>query len=81
MTLTPQQRGRIGGLTRAATADSTRDITAAANSANAKRYLDAVPASITDEAERERRAALLRRADMIRLSAKAAEARKRKKAR
>ena len=68
--------GRIGGLTRAATAADPREITQQARTAAWQKYLDQVPAEITDPADRERRADLLRRAHMNRLSLKAATARK-----
>lgn len=74
-----QARGRMGGLTTAALAPSPQHITRAANDANERRYIERVRAArpeITDEAELKRRAALLRKADMIRLSQKAARARK-----
>jgi hypothetical protein len=74
-----QQRGRLGGLTRAALASSPQAITKAANDARWQKYLDQVRAvlpEITDEGELTRRAMLLMRADMIRLSEKAAKARR-----
>lgn len=70
-------RGRIGGLTRAATAASPSEITATARAAGWQKFLDQVPAEITDPAERQRRAELLRKAHMSRLSLKAAAARSR----
>jgi hypothetical protein len=76
---TPQQRGRLGGLTRAATAASRQDITRAANAGRWQKYVDQVKAAVpglTDDAEITRRAELLMKADMCRLSAKAAEARR-----
>jgi hypothetical protein len=72
------QRARIGGWTRAALAPTPQSITAGARSARWERYRDRVRAAIpdlTDEAEIDRRAELLRRADMQRMSMKAAEAR------
>ena len=71
-----QARGRIGGYTRAALAPDRDSITRAARDARWQRYLDQVPPEITDPAERTRRAELLRRADMTRLSLKAAKARR-----
>ena len=71
-----QQRGSIGGLIRAATAADSRDITAAARDARFRQYLDQVPGQFTDPADRMRRAELLRRADMTRMSLKATKARK-----
>jgi hypothetical protein len=73
--ITAQARGRIGGYTRAALAPTRESITEAARAARWQKYLDRVPAEITDPAERQRRAELLRRADMQRLSLKAAQAR------
>jgi hypothetical protein len=76
---TPRQRGRLGGLTRAATAPSRQEITRDARAARWRKYVDQVRETlpdITDEAELLRRAQLLLRADMCRLSAKAAAARK-----
>jgi hypothetical protein len=72
-----QARGRIGGLTRAALAPSRQGITEAARQARWQKYVDQVPAVITDPAERQRRAELLRQADMTRISLKASEARSR----
>jgi hypothetical protein len=71
-------RGRIGGLTRAALAPDRQAITQPARDARMRRYLDQVPACITDPAERRRRAGLLQRADMVRMSALAAAARRRR---
>ena len=77
-----QQRGRIGGLMKAAKAPSRSSLTSAARDARWKKYLDQVPEDIevpqgtTLEAERMRRAELIRRADMQSLSLKAAAARK-----
>jgi len=68
--------GRIGGLTTAAMTIDSRQLTEAARQARYQKYLDQVPAEITDPDERTRRADLLRRADMIRMSQKAAKARK-----
>lgn len=71
--------GRLGGIMRAATASSPADITRAANGARWQKYLDrareAAP-GVTDEADITRRAQLLQRADMCRLSARAAAARR-----
>lgn len=82
--LSPQQRGRLGGLTRAATASARQDITRAANAGRRQKYVDKVKAAVpdlTDQAELARRADLLMRADMIRLSALASEARRRRTSR
>lgn len=54
--------------------------TQAARDALWQRFLDQVPADITDPAERQRRAELLRKAHMGRLALKAAVAHKRAKA-
>jgi hypothetical protein len=70
-------RGRIGGLTRAATTPDPRQITQQARHAQWQRFLDQIPAEVTDPAERQRRAELLRRAHMASLSLKAATARSR----
>jgi hypothetical protein len=70
-------RGRIGGLTRAATAPDRSGITQPAREAIFQNFLDQVPASITDPAERQRRAELLRKAHLARIGLKAATARSR----
>jgi hypothetical protein len=70
-----RQRGAIGGLTRAATAATRAEITQAARDKQWQKFLDQVPAEITDPAERQRRAELLRRAHMKRLALKASAAR------
>jgi hypothetical protein len=72
-----QTKGRIGGLTTAANAPSPQAITQAARDARFQHYVDQV-AYFTDEADRIRRAELLRKADMTRLSLKAAKARRMK---
>ena len=72
--------GRIGGLTTAARVPDTRTITDAARKGRWRRYLDQVPAEITDGGERIRRAEMLRRCDMIRMSEQAAKARRARKA-
>lgn len=69
-------RGRIGGLMKAANAKDRDSLTRAARDARWQRYLDRVPDHVTDPAERERRAALIRRADMQRLALKAAASRR-----
>ncbi len=73
------QAGRIGGLTRAATAPSPQAITRAARDSRWQQYVarvrEAVP-DLQDEAEITRRAELLRRADMVSMSMKAAKARR-----
>lgn len=69
-----RQRGAIGGLTRAATA-ARQEITQAARDKQWQKFLDQVPAEVTDPAERQRRAELLRKAHMRRLALKASAAR------
>jgi len=71
-----QLRGRIGGYTRAAMAATPSEITKKARAASWQKFLDQVPPEITDPAERERRAGLLRRAHMSRLALKASAARR-----
>lgn len=73
------QRGHIGGLRRAALAESPQSITEAARKARSEKYRAQVREArpeITDEAEIDRRAQLLLRADMAALSLKAAKARR-----
>ena len=72
---TQAQRGRIGGLTTAARAATPQAITQAARDARFQKYVDQV-VYWTDEADRIRRAELLRKADMTRLALKASKARK-----
>lgn len=67
--------GRIGGLRTAALVPDLKAHTKPARDARWQKYLDQVPAEITDPAERIARAERLRRADMIALSRKAAAAR------
>jgi hypothetical protein len=76
---TAQQRGRIGGLRRAALAPDLKAITKAARDGRWARYVERVKAALpelTDEAEITRRAEMLRRADMAALSLRAARARR-----
>jgi hypothetical protein len=63
---------------RAATAPNPAEITKAARDAQWQRFLDQVPAEITDPAERQRRAGLLRKAHMKKLALKASAARSRR---
>lgn len=65
-----QRLGRIGGLTSAAvrTAEQEAHRKARAAEGRMKRYLDQVPAEVTDEQERWRRAHLLQRAHMQRIA-------------
>lgn len=72
-----QVRGRIGGLTKAARATDPRDLTRAANAARWQKYLNMVPAEITDPADRQRRAELFRSADMARLALRSSMVRSR----
>jgi hypothetical protein len=73
------QRARIGGLTRAALAPSRQSITEGARAGRWERYRvkvrEAMP-ELTDETEIDRRAELLRKADMQRMSMKAAASRR-----
>ena len=74
--LSHQQRGRIGGLTRAALAPDRKAITKGARDGRWQRYVDRVrevlPELAADDPELIRRAEALRRADMIKMSAAAA---------
>ena len=83
MTASRSAAGRVGGYTRAATAPTPQAITQHARDGRWARYLDqareAAP-GVTDEADIIRRAQLLRRADMCRLSQLAADARKQRAA-
>jgi hypothetical protein len=74
--------GRIGGLIRAATAESPRAITKAARDGRWQKYLDAAAAIApgAGEADLIRRAQLLRRAEMSRLSQLGVKARRAKAA-
>lgn len=74
-----QQKGRIGGLTRKALAESPQAITEAARAARWQKYMDRVSEAcphITDQGELSRRAELLRQADMISMSMKAVKAKR-----
>lgn len=81
--LTPAERtlrARIAANVRASKYDG-KAVTAAANAANRKRYLDQVdPDRILPEAERERRATAAFRADQARKSYLALKARRKKAA-
>ena len=72
---TARLRGRIGGLSRAAKAVNPSEMTAAGRAAQMQKFLDQVPAEITDPADRMRRAQMLRAAHMSRLALKASAAR------
>ena len=74
-----QERGKIGGLRNAALAPSRQGITSAARAAGWQRYVEQVKAALpglTDQADIERRAAMLRKADMHALALKSARARR-----
>lgn len=70
-----QARGKIGGLTTAARVPDRTAHTRPARDAAFQRFLDQVPPEITDPDERRKRAELLRRAHMQRLSLRASVAR------
>lgn len=67
--------GTAGALTLHALVVDRKAHTKPARDARFQKYLDQIPAEITDPADRIRRAEMLRRADMIRLSQRAATAR------
>lgn len=73
-----QAAGRIGGLTRAALGTNEEHRKQRAAEGRMKRFLDQIPAEITDEDERMRRALLLQRAHMVRIAQ--TSARRRRKA-
>jgi hypothetical protein len=70
--------GRIGGLTSAAvrTPEQEARRAAAAAAGRMRRFLEQVPAEVTDEDERMRRAGLLQRAHMQTIALKSAARRK-----
>jgi hypothetical protein len=72
-----QMAGHIGGLIKSALCVDGKAATKPARDARFQKFIDQVPAEITDPAERIRRAEMLRRADMARLSMRAATARRR----
>jgi hypothetical protein len=74
-----EQAGRIGGLTRAANATNEEGRKQAAKAGFMRRFYAAVPAHITDPAERERLAHLGLRAHMARLAMKSAQRRSKPK--
>lgn len=78
--MSPQVRGRIGGLTRSALASTPQATTQAARDGRWAKYkqhvLEVLPELADDPAELDRRAALLRRADMVKMSALAAAKRR-----
>jgi hypothetical protein len=77
-----QRRGRIGGLTSAAvrTPEQEARRKAAAKAGRMRRFLEAVPAEITDERERWARALLLQTAHMQRIANTSANRRRKKAA-
>jgi hypothetical protein len=72
-----QARGRIGALTKAALATDRSALTQAARDARWQSYLDQIPSEITDPGERQRRAGMLRAADLQRMSLRSSVARQR----
>lgn len=75
-----QKIGKLGGLKRAALGTNEEHRKERAAAGRMKRFLDQVPAEITDPAERMRRALLLQKAHMQRIAMKSAAGRKRKAA-
>lgn len=75
-----QQAGRIGGLTRAARGTNEQHRKDRAAEGRMKRYLDQIPAEVTDEGERMRRALLLQKAHMSRIAMKSAATRRKRPA-
>jgi hypothetical protein len=73
--------GKIGGLTRAALGTNEEYRKARAAEGRMKRFLDQVPADVTDPTERMRRAELLQRAHMTRIAKKSAESRRTRRGR
>ncbi len=67
-----QQAGRIGGLTRAALQTNEDYRKQRAAEGRMRRFLNQVPAHITDPAERMKSAELLQRAEMTRIAKKSA---------
>jgi hypothetical protein len=78
----PQQRGRIGGLTSYAvrTPEQEQRRKEAAAAGRMARFLEQVPAEITDPAERQRKAVALQRAHMQGIAAKSADRRRKRAA-
>jgi hypothetical protein len=72
-----QSAGRSGGLIKNALAVDRKGTTRAAREKAFQKFLDQVPAEVTDPADRIRRAEMLRTAHMIQLSMRAATARTR----
>lgn len=74
--LTAQQKGgRIGGLTRAARGTNEQYRKDRAAEGRMRRFLEMVPAEVTDEAERWQRALLFQRAHMSSIAKKSADRR------
>jgi hypothetical protein len=75
-----QAAGRVGGFRRAALATDPQSITQAANAENwelfRQRVREVMPEIAGDDVEVDRRAELLRKAEMARLSQKATRARR-----
>ena len=72
--------GRIGGLTRAALGTNEEFRKQRAAEGRMRRFLDQVPADVTDPVERTKRALLLQRAEMTRIAQKSAERRRKPRA-
>lgn len=68
--------GRIGGLTRAALGTNEQYRKDRAAEGRMRRFLDQIPADVTDPAERMRRAELLQRAHMSRIAKTSADRRR-----
>lgn len=68
--------GRIGGLTRSALKTNEEHRKARAKAGFMRRFLDQIPADITDEVERARCAQLLLRAHMAGIAKKSADKRR-----
>jgi hypothetical protein len=71
-----QLAGRIGGLVSAARRTNEDHRKTAAAEGRMRRFLEQVPAEVTDPAERMRRALLLQRAHMQRIAKKSADIRR-----
>lgn len=71
-----RQAGRIGGLTRAALQTNEEHRKQRAAEGRMKRFLEQIPAEVTDPNERMTRALLLQKAHMQRIAMKSAAARR-----
>lgn len=71
-----KRAGAIGGLTRAALGTNEEYRKQRAAEGRMRRFLDMLPAEVTDPIERARRAELLQRAHMTRIAKKSADARR-----